>query len=104
METAVKAYQQLSAIYDTYILATVPYNQPDSWGEQVRWVEQWLGVPAYNRLMISSHKNLSYGDYLIDAHDANGADGFMGTHIKFGEDPYKTWEDVMVFFDRLGGQ
>ena len=54
--------------------------------------------------MISSHKNLSYGDYLIDAHDANGADGFMGTHIKFGEDPYKTWEDVMVFFDRLGGQ
>ena len=104
METAVKAFQQLSAVYDTYILGTAPYNVPDAWSEQVRWVEQWLGVAAYNRLILSNHKNLSYGDYLIDAHDDDGADGFMGTHIKFGEDPYKTWEDVMVFFDRLGGQ
>ena len=104
MPTAVKAFQKLSAVYDTYILGTAPYNSPDVWSEQVRWVEQWLGVPAYNRLIFSNHKNLSYGDYLIDAHESDGADGFMGTNIKFGEDPYKTWEDVIVFFDRLGGQ
>jgi 5'(3')-deoxyribonucleotidase len=104
MPSAVKAFQKLAAVYDTYILASASYNEPDSWGEQVRWVEKWLGVPAYNRLILSSHKNLSYGDYLIDAHSSQGADGFMGTHLKFGEDPYKTWEDVMEFFERLGGQ
>ncbi|MCR4765468.1 MAG: esterase [Bacteroidaceae bacterium] len=104
MPTAVKAFQKLSAVYDTYILASVPYNHPDAWGEQVRWVEKWLGVAAYNRLILSNHKNLSYGDYLIDAYDTAGASSFMGTHIKFGTDPYKTWEDIMTFFDRLGGQ
>ena len=104
MPTAVKAFQQLSAVYDTYILASATYNEPEAWAEQVRWVEQWLGVPAYNRLILSNHKNLSYGDYLIDAHNAYGTDGFMGTHIKYGVDPYKTWEDVMEFFERLGGQ
>ena len=104
MPTAVKAFQQLSAVYDTYILASATYNEPEAWAEQVRWVERWLGVPAYNRLILSSHKNLSYGDYLIDAHEAFGAKDFMGTYIKFGEDPYKTWEDVMEFFERLGGQ
>lgn len=104
MPAAVKAFQKLAAVYDTYILGAAPYNEPDAWGEQVRWVEKWLGVPAYNRLILSSHKNLSYGDYLIDAHTSHGADGFMGTHIQFGADPYKTWEDVMTFFDRLSGQ
>ena len=104
MPTAVKAFEQLAGIYDTYILASAPYNNPEAWGEQVRWVEKWLGVAAYNRLILSNHKNLSYGDYLIDAHHQHGASGFMGTRLPFGEDPYKTWEDVMIFFERLGGQ
>ncbi|MBO7418187.1 MAG: esterase [Bacteroidaceae bacterium] len=104
METAVKAFHKLAAVYDIYILASASYNEPESWAEQVRWVEQWLGVPAYNRLILSNHKNLSYGDYLIDAHTSFGTGAFMGTHIQFGKDPYRTWEDVMEFFDRLGGQ
>ena len=104
MPTAVKAFQKLASVYDTYILASAPYSEPDAWGAQVRWVEKWLGVAAYNRLILSNHKNLSYGDYLIDAHLSHGTDEFMGTHLRFGEDPYKTWEDVMTFFERLGGQ
>ena len=104
LPSAVKAFQRLASVYDTYILASVPYNEPDAWGEQVRWVEKWLGVAAYNRLILSNHKNLSYGDYLIDAHTSHGTNSFMGTHLRFGEDPYKTWDDVMIFFDRLGGQ
>lgn len=104
MPSAVKAFQKLASVYDTYILGSVPYNHPEAWSKQVQWVERWLGVPAYNRLILSSHKNLNYGDYLIDAHENEGAISFMGTHIQLGKDPYKTWEDVMTFFDRLGGQ
>lgn len=103
--TAVKAFDMLAKHYDIYILASAPYNRPDIWADKVAWTEQWLGVPAYDRLIMSTHKNLSYGDYLIDAHkDACGADGFMGSLVQFGEDPYKTWEDIMTFFERLGWQ
>jgi hypothetical protein len=28
----------------------------------------------------------------------------MGTLIHFGSDTFKTWEDVLLFFSRLGGQ
>lgn len=104
ISNAINAYEHLASIYDTYILADVSYNHPEVWEKQVRWVEKWLGVHAYNRLILSNHKNLSYGDYLIDAHDTSGAKSFMGTLIKFGNDPFKTWEDVINYFDLLGGQ
>lgn len=101
---AVKAFHTLAKTYDVYVLASAPYNEPEVWAEKAAWTEQWLGVPAYDRLIMSTHKNLSYGDYLIDAHGGCGADSFMGTLIPFGEDPYKTWDDVLEFFSRLGGQ
>jgi hypothetical protein len=28
----------------------------------------------------------------------------MGTHLVLGSDTFKTWEDIISFFDRLGGQ
>ena len=55
--------------------------------------------------MICNHKNLQLGDYLIDAEpEVNGGQDFMGTLIHFGSDSFKTWEDVLEFFSRLGGQ
>ena len=54
---------------------------------------------------ICNHKNLLLGDYLIDAEpDTCGGRDFMGTLIHFGSDAFKTWEDVLTFFSRLGGQ
>ena len=45
------------------------------------------------------------GDYLIDRHpDRLGAGDFMGTVLHFGEDPFRTWDEVLTYFDRLGGQ
>jgi len=102
--TAVKAFQQLAQVYDIYVLAHYPAGDASALSEQMRWVEHWLGVPAWNRLVLSNHKNLAYGDYLIDAHADKGASEFMGTFMHFGEDPYKTWDDVLEFFSRLGGQ
>lgn len=104
MPAAVKAFHTLAETYDVYILSSVPSTNPSALSEKQRWVERWLGVPAYNRLIISNHKQLLYGDYLIDAHSSLGASDFMGTFLHFGEDPYKTWEDVLDFFSHLGGQ
>ena len=59
----------------------------------------------WNRVTVSNHKNLLLGDYLIDADpDSFGGRDFMGTLIQFGSDAFKTWEDVLTFFSRLGGQ
>ena len=31
-------------------------------------------------------------------------DNFMGTNIQYGSDEFKTWEEIITFFERLGGQ
>lgn len=102
---AVRAFEKLSQVYDTFILASAPYNDPDSWRERVVWCEEHLGVGAWNRLIVSNRKDLVMGDYVIDAHPSRyGLENGMATVIDYGNDPYKTWDDVLTFFDRLGGQ
>lgn len=104
MPSAVKAFRYLSEHYDTYILTSPPFSNPTAWSDKLMWVQKHLGVGSFRRLIVSHLKELNYGDYLIDDRDVNGADKFMGTFIKFGEDPFKTWDDIIVFFERLGGQ
>ena len=103
MPSAVKAFRQLSLKYDTYILSSAPWGNPSSWTDKMLWVQKWLGVPAFRRLILSHHKNLNYGDYLIDDRIHNGAKDFMGAFLQFGESPYKTWDDVLEFFSHIEG-
>ncbi len=100
-----KAVAALAAGYDVHIVAGVPYNTPELCREVMEWCETALGVPVWNRVTITNHKNLLLADYLIDAEpETNGASDFMGTLVHFGSDTFKTWEDVLTFFARLGGQ
>ena len=100
-----KSVATLAANYDVHIVASVPYNTPELCQKAVNWCESNLGVPVWNRVTVTNHKNLLLADYLIDAEtDVNGASDFMGTLIHFGSDAFKTWEDVLTYFDRLGGQ
>jgi len=41
-----------------------------------------------------------HGDYLIDDEDVQG----MATPIRYGTDTFKTWEHILDYFSRLGGQ
>lgn len=100
-----KAVATLAADYDIHIVAGVPYNNPELCQKVFGWCEENLGVPVWNRVTITNHKNLLLADYLIDAEpETNGGKDFMGTMIHFGSDAFKTWEDVLTFFARLGGQ
>ncbi len=102
--SAQKAYRYLLENYDMYIVASAPTNDHQYAECAHRWVEEYINVPGYNRLIMTNHKNLLYGDYLIDPNKTEGADGFMGTQLQFGEDPFKTWDDTIEYFSRLGGQ
>ena len=93
---AVRGFRTLAQQYDVYLLC-----QQD----RQAWIDRWLDVPAWNRVILGTHKELMLGDYLIDAHSSeDGADGFLGTLIKFGEEPFRNWAQTLEFFDRLGGQ
>lgn len=99
---AVKAVEHLS---EHYSLQFVISGDSDGWetmGEKRRWLEEHIGVPAWNRVTITTHKELLIGDFLVDAHPDECCSGsFMGTVVEFGSDMFKDWNDVMTFFDRL---
>lgn len=101
MEGAVYAYHELAKVYDTYILSTAPWHNHTAWSDKILWVQKHLGevkgTPAYKRLILSHHKHLNVGDYLIDDRTANGADKFTGEHIHFGQGKFPDWEAVLKY-------
>ena len=98
---AVKAFRHLSEAYETYVYCRERYNEPDRWGDDVRWAERYLGVYAWDRVLAGNRPGLLLGDYWIAPQDE---EDFMGTVMVFGMEPFRNWNEVMTFFDRLGGQ
>ena len=101
MPGAVEAYRELSAKFDSYILSTAPWLNPSAWSDKINWVHQHLGIGTdevvHKRLILSHHKNLNMGDYLIDDRTANGADRFVGEHIHFGQVEFPDWAAVLRY-------
>lgn len=104
MSSAMKAFRYLFEHYAMYIVAPSPAYNPEYIAGVMRWAEDVVNVPAWQHLVFTNRKDLIYGDYLIDPSDEYGAADFMGTLIKFGSDTFKTWEEIIEFFSRLGGQ
>ena len=104
MPGALEAFHELSGLFDTYILSTAPWHNPSAWQHKVEWVHLHFGEdeyvdreenPAYKRLILSHHKNLNRGDYLVDDRPhKNGADKFDGEVITFGSTKYPDWPAV----------
>ena len=94
---AIESYKKLSQKFDTYILSTAPWKNSSGWSDKNEWVKKYLGDVAYKRLILSHHKNLNYGDYLIDDRLASGAALFKGKHIHFGSHKYPGWESVCTY-------
>ena len=97
LKGAIESYKKLSHKFDTYILSTAPWKNSSAWSDKNEWVKKYLGDVAYKRLILSHHKNLNYGDYLIDDRLANGASLFKGEHIHFGSDKFPDWESVCSY-------
>lgn len=97
MPGAIEAYKNLAEKFDTYILTTAPWDNNSAWSDKLKWVKKHLGKTAEKRLIISYHKNLNKGDYLIDDLQRNGADGFEGELILFGSKKFPNWETVLEY-------
>ena len=94
---AIEAFSELAVKFDTYILSTSPWENPSAWSDKLVWVKKHLGSHAYRRLILSHHKNLNVGDYLIDDRLNTGADKFPGELIHFSSDRFPDWNAVAAY-------
>jgi 5'(3')-deoxyribonucleotidase len=97
IEGAVEAFGWIAKRYDTYILSTAPWDNPSAWTDKLLWVKEYLGEPARKRLILSHHKNLTKGQYIIDDRTKRGVDKFEGMHIHFGTDDFPHWKSVVQY-------
>ena len=99
MKGAVEAIYLLAEHYDIYVLSTAPWLNPSAWSDKLEWIQKYFGKeedsPLYKRLILSHHKDLNQGDFLIDARTKNGAKNFQGELLLFGSDAYPDWEHVL---------
>ena len=101
LSSVVKAVGHLIESYSLYFFSTCPTNDHAYLTHVQEWIEQYVAVPAYDRVVFTNQPQLLYGDYFIMKQDETE---MMGAVIDFGSDEFKTWEEILVYFDRLGGQ
>jgi 5'-nucleotidase len=99
---AIDGFSRLAEVYDAYILSTAPWKNPGAWADKVRWVQRHFGdaegTPAYKRLILSHHKHLNKGDFLVDDRPGHrGADRFEGELVHFGSDRFPDWSAVVPY-------
>lgn len=97
MPGAIDSFHQLVSMFDTYILSTSPWENPSAWSDKLLWVKRHLGQIAHKRLILTHHKNLNAGHFLVDDRTKNGVDGFQGEHILFGSDRFPDWPAVVGY-------
>jgi len=77
MPGAIDAFRELAERFDAYILSTAAWRNPSAWTDKLDWVKRAWGAgddsPVFKRLILSHHKDLNRGDFLIDDNDVHGA-------------------------------
>lgn len=96
-----KAFRRLIETYDVHLVAPADFNDRTAMADTMAWAEKHLDAPSYNHLSFENNPAMLLGDYLVSTTPCKN---FMGTVIPFGSDTFKTWEEVITYFDRLGGQ
>lgn len=101
MSSSQKAVSRLMEHYQLLFVAPSASSQPSQYAETMSWLIDKFGVPAWGHTLFANQRHLLLGDYLIERGKTEGG---MATTIEYGSDTFKTWEDIIEFFDRLGGQ
>ena len=84
--------------YDCYVLSTSPFDNPTAASDKIEWTKKYL-PKAYKRVILSHHKHLNVGDYLIDDRTANGAGKFGGELIQYGTEKFPTVESIKTYLN-----
>ena len=95
-----KAFRHLIETYQVYFVVDADYNSRQTMPEAQQWLWQAFDAPAYNHVICTCQPHLLYGDFLISTVPC---DEFLGTVIQLGTGDFKSWEDIIIYFDRLMG-
>ncbi len=108
MPGAIEAVKSLCSKCDMYILSTAPWDNPSAWSDKLEWVKKYLGDEFKKRLILSHHKDLCKGDFIIDDRPYHGVASFDGVWIEFGSEKFADWDSVLTyitawrdFYDRI---
>lgn len=105
---AIESFNQLSHVFDAYILSTAPWNNPSAWSDKLNWVKKYFGAeegtPAHKKLILSHHKNLNKGAVIVDDRTKRGVEKFDGLHIHFGTPKWPNWGVVTPYLLDLAQQ
>ena len=104
LKHAIESFQWLreQPHFDVFILTAPSVKNPLCYIEKRLWVEDHLGFDVVNRLIISAHKGLNKGHFLIDDNvEGKGQEFFEGTVIKYGSNIFPDWLSIRRFFEGL---
>ena len=103
-----KAVRLLIEHYQVYFVAPAYSVSVSQYATTQSWLTEHVDTPAWGHTIYTNQRQLLYGDYLIELPSPLEKEGdkpdLMATRIVFGSDTFKTWEDIMEYFERLGGQ
>lgn len=92
-----KAVRMLIEHYQVYFVSPTE----DFWAQ---WLEEYINVPAWHHMVCTYRRDLLYGDFLIRGKRSGGdKEKMLATEIEYGSDTFKTWDDIIVYFERLKG-
>ncbi|MBR5892635.1 MAG: hypothetical protein IKZ37_03215 [Bacteroidaceae bacterium] len=92
-----EAVRLLAKHYDVYILTTSPWNNPTAASDKVEWVKRHMDGLFHKRIIITHHKELCQGDYLIDDNSKNGAAEFQGEWIHLGSERFPDLDSILHY-------
>ncbi len=105
VETLMDSYQKPASSMQKAIRQLIEHYQVYFVGEEASateaWLEEHVNVPAWHHVVYTYRRDLLYGDYLISKRKEGDT---MATLLEYGSDTFKTWEDIIDYFSRLGGQ
>ena len=96
-----KAVRLLIEHYQVYFVCPSPTSDSRFYADCSCWLQQYIDVPAWGHIVFTNQRHLLYGDYLIERQDSHSE---LSTRLEFGSDQFKTWEDIISYFELLGGQ
>ena len=104
METLMDSYQKPASSVQKAVRLLIEHYQVYFVGEDTSaepWLTEHVGVPTWRHTIYTWRRDLLYGDYLISKQKEGDT---MATLLEYGSDTFKTWEDIVEYFSRLGGQ
>ncbi|MFO1042268.1 MAG: hypothetical protein U0941_10815 [Planctomycetaceae bacterium] len=100
---AILAVNELRQLCDVFVLSAPSTRNPHSYTEKRLWIERHFDYDFTKRLILSPHKDLLKGDYLIDDRaNGKGQDLFEGQLILFGSEDFPDWSSVLIHLKRNG--